>query len=126
MDANVPDIQVLILPVLLQQSKGKWSEKANFLYTRIRRDKKISKDSETDLTAQSTSDIDSKDIEKLIPEIPGAISPFNLPSETGIIAILGTDYPYPHIRRTDSIFLLFLNKSSGNASLLSIPSDNHI
>ena len=87
---------------------------------------KTSKDSGIDLSTQSTSDVDSKDIEKTTPEIPGVVSPFNLPSGTEIIAILGTDYPYPHIGRTDSILLLFLNISSGNASILSVPSDVYI
>jgi len=47
-------------------------------------------------------------------------------SGTEIIAILGTDYPYPNIGRTDSILQLFLNKSNGNAGLFSIPSDLYI
>ena len=55
----------------------------------------------------------------MIPEIPGVISPFNLPSVTAIIAILGTDYPYPHIGRTASIFLLFLSKLANSSKFLS-------
>ncbi|MFC2043272.1 LCP family protein [Chloroflexota bacterium] len=126
-DASIPDIQVadpanVASAILTENDQIKpTSTSQESVET-----KTTSKDSETDLTAQSTSDADSKDIEKTTPEFPGVVSSFDLPSGTEIIAILGTDYPHPHVGRTDSIFLLFLNKSSGNASLLSVPSDIYI
>jgi len=127
-DASIPDIQVTDDPTSVTTAVLKENDQVKPISTSQEsvQTKKTSKDSETDPTARSTSDVDSKDIEKTTPEIPRVVSPFNLPSGTKIIAILGTDYPYPHIGRTDSILLLFLNKSSGNASLLSIPSDVYI
>jgi LCP family protein required for cell wall assembly len=126
-DASIPDIQVTdtasVTAAVLKENDQITPTPTSQESVET---KKTSTYSGTDLTAQSTRDVDSKDIEKTTPEIPKVVSPFNLPSGTEIIAILGTDYPYPHIGRTDSILLLFLNKSSGNASLLSIPSDVYI
>jgi len=126
-DASIPDIQVtdpasVTTAIIKENDQIKPTPPSQESVET----KKTSTDSETDLTAQSTSDVDSKDIGKTTPKIPKVVSPFNLPSGTKVIAILGTDYPYPHIGRTDSIFILFLNKPSGNASLLSIPSDIYI
>lgn len=126
-DTSIPDIQVTdpaivttAIPMENDQIKPTSTSQESIEPT------KTSKDSEPDPTSQPTSDVDSKDNAKSTPKIPGVVSPFNLPSGTEIIAILGTDYPYPYIGRTDSILLLFLNKSSGNATLLSIPSDVYV
>ena len=126
-DANVPNIQVTD-PASVTAAVPKENDQIKPTSTSQEsvETETTPKDSETEVTAQSTGDVDSKDIEKTTPEIQRVVSPFDLPSGTEIIAILGTDYPYPHIGRTDSILLLFLNKSNGNAGLLSIPSDLYI
>ncbi|MFC2053437.1 LCP family protein [Chloroflexota bacterium] len=126
-DASIPDIPVTdpanVATAILKENDQIKPIPASQEFVETKKTSTVSK---TDLSAQSTSDVDSNDVEKTTPEIPGVVSSFNLPSGTEIIAILGTDYPYPDIGQTDSILLLFLNNSSGNTSLLSIPSDVYI
>jgi LCP family protein required for cell wall assembly len=55
--------------------------------------------------------------------IPPPAQVVNLPPGVEVVVLMGTDYESPYIGRTDTIILLFLNRQTGSASLISIPRD---
>jgi LCP family protein required for cell wall assembly len=55
--------------------------------------------------------------------IPPPAQVVNLPPGVEVLVLMGTDYESPYIGRTDTIILLFLNRQTGSASLISIPRD---
>ena len=58
--------------------------------------------------------------------IPPPAQVVNLPTGAEVVVLMGTDYESPFIGRTDTIILLFLNRQTGSASLISIPRDLYV
>ena len=55
--------------------------------------------------------------------IPPPVSKFDLPPSVDVVVLMGTDYSAPYVGRTDTIILLFADRQTGKASLISIPRD---
>ena len=58
--------------------------------------------------------------------IPPPAQVVNLPPGVEVLVLMGTDYESPYIGRTDTIILLFLNRQTGSASLISVPRDLYV
>jgi LCP family protein required for cell wall assembly len=58
--------------------------------------------------------------------IPPPAQVVNPPPGVEVVVLMGTDYESPYIGRTDTIILLFLNRQTGSASLISIPRDLYV
>ena len=58
--------------------------------------------------------------------IPPPAQVVNLPPSVEVLVLMGTDYESPYIGRTDTIILLFLNRQTGSACLISVPRDMYV
>jgi LCP family protein required for cell wall assembly len=55
--------------------------------------------------------------------IPPAVSQIELAPSVDVVVLMGTDYSAPYVGRTDTIILLFADRQTGKASLVSVPRD---
>jgi LCP family protein required for cell wall assembly len=58
--------------------------------------------------------------------VPPPVPAFELPPGVEVVALLGTDTEAPRVGRTDTLMLLFFDRESGLASLVSIPRDLYV
>jgi len=74
-------------------------------------------------TGSATSEV--VETQKPIPTatIPPAVNQIELSPSVDVVVLMGTDYSAPYVGRTDTIILLFADRQSGRASLVSLPRD---
>jgi len=58
--------------------------------------------------------------------LPAPMPPIEIPPEVQVVVLLGSDYEYPYLGRTDTILLAFANLKEGSTSLVSIPCDLYV